>query len=45
MPPSRRAVIDIGTNSIKLLVADVQGSEVQPVLEESKQTRLGRELL
>jgi len=41
MPPSRRAVIDIGTNSIKLLVADVQGSEVQPVVEESKQTRLG----
>jgi exopolyphosphatase/guanosine-5'-triphosphate,3'-diphosphate pyrophosphatase len=42
MTPSRRAVVDIGTNSIKLLVADVQGNEVQPVLEESKQTRLGR---
>jgi exopolyphosphatase/guanosine-5'-triphosphate,3'-diphosphate pyrophosphatase len=41
MPFVRRAVIDIGTNSIKMLVADVQGSEVQPVLEESKQTRLG----
>jgi exopolyphosphatase/guanosine-5'-triphosphate,3'-diphosphate pyrophosphatase len=38
----RRAVIDVGTNSIKLLVADVAGREVQPVHEESRQTRLGR---
>ena len=38
----RRAVIDVGTNSIKLLVADVAGQEVKPVLEQSKQTRLGR---
>ena len=38
----RRAVIDVGTNSIKLLVADVHGSEVSPVLEESEQTRLGQ---
>jgi exopolyphosphatase/guanosine-5'-triphosphate,3'-diphosphate pyrophosphatase len=37
----RRAVIDIGTNSIKLLVADVLGQEVIPVWEESHQTRLG----
>ncbi len=37
----RRAVIDIGTNSIKLLVAEVEGSIVRPVWEESKQTRLG----
>ena len=35
-------MIDVGTNSIKLLVADVAGHEVQPVVEESKQTRLGR---
>lgn len=42
MPSARRAVIDIGTNSIKLLVADVRGHEVQPFLEDSKQTRLGR---
>src|ERR1043166_7995052 len=42
MGPVRRAVIDVGTNSIKLLVADVAGHEVQPVVEESKQTRLGR---
>lgn len=38
----RRAVIDIGTNSVKLLVADVVGSSVVPVDERSKQTRLGR---
>jgi exopolyphosphatase / guanosine-5'-triphosphate,3'-diphosphate pyrophosphatase len=38
----RRAVIDVGTNSIKLLVADLRGREVLPVHEESKQTRLGR---
>ncbi|MGA2554774.1 MAG: Ppx/GppA family phosphatase [Verrucomicrobiota bacterium] len=39
--PQRRAVIDVGTNSVKLLVADVDGSEVRPVTEESNQTRLG----
>ncbi len=38
----RRAVIDVGTNSIKLLVADVSGREVRPVHEESRQTRLGQ---
>jgi exopolyphosphatase / guanosine-5'-triphosphate,3'-diphosphate pyrophosphatase len=38
----RRAVIDVGTNSVKLLVADVSGQVVQPVCEQSKQTRLGR---
>ena len=37
----RRAVIDVGTNSIKLLVADVCGRDVLPVHEESRQTRLG----
>lgn len=42
MSLTRRAVIDVGTNSIKLLVADVQGSDVRPVLEDSKQTRLGQ---
>jgi len=45
-PPSpsatTRAVIDIGTNSVKLLVAAVAGTEVHPLLEDSKQTRLGR---
>jgi exopolyphosphatase/guanosine-5'-triphosphate,3'-diphosphate pyrophosphatase len=38
----RRAVIDVGTNSVKLLIADVAGREVRPVLEESRQTRLGK---
>lgn len=40
----RRGVIDIGTNSVKLLVADCHGSAVQPVTETSRQTRLGRGL-
>src|SRR5436190_1827315 len=44
MPPARRAVIDVGTNSVKLLVAEVRGQNVQPVLEQSEQTRLGRGL-
>ena len=37
----RRAVIDIGTNSVKLLVADLHGEAIEPVLELSEQTRLG----
>ena len=41
METIRRAVIDVGTNSIKLLVADVRDGTVQPVLENSEQTRLG----
>src|SRR2546425_1217642 len=44
MQPMRRAVIDVGTNSVKLLVADVRGLDLQPVLEKSEQTRLGRGL-
>jgi len=42
MSYNRRAVIDVGTNSVKLLVADVEGREVRPICEESKQTRLGQ---
>jgi exopolyphosphatase / guanosine-5'-triphosphate,3'-diphosphate pyrophosphatase len=42
MKALRRAVIDVGTNSVKLLVADVQGDSVQPIIEESRQTRLGK---
>jgi len=42
METVRRAVIDVGTNSIKLLVADVSGRVVQPLHEESRQTRLGQ---
>lgn len=44
--PSRpavcRAVVDVGTNSVKLLVARVSGRQVDPLLECSDQTRLGR---
>lgn len=42
MTPVRRAVIDVGTNSVKLLVADVDRHSVVPILEESEQTRLGK---
>ena len=42
MKSVRRAVIDIGTNSVKLLVADVAGRDVCPALEQSRQTRLGQ---
>ncbi|HWH68696.1 MAG TPA: hypothetical protein VNT26_04890 [Candidatus Sulfotelmatobacter sp.] len=42
MEPNRRAVVDVGTNSIKLLVAEVCGNEVRPLWEESRQTRLGQ---
>lgn len=42
LPSVRRAVIDVGTNSVKLLVADVAGANVIPVEERSQQTRLGR---
>jgi exopolyphosphatase / guanosine-5'-triphosphate,3'-diphosphate pyrophosphatase len=41
MNSTRRAVIDVGTNSIKLLVADVAGRDIRPLWEGSKQTRLG----
>lgn len=37
----RRAVIDIGTNSVKLLVADVVGDRIDPIWEGGEQTRLG----
>jgi len=42
MESVRRAVVDVGTNSVKLLVADVSGRAVWPVHEESRQTRLGQ---
>ena len=41
MQTARRAVIDVGTNSVKLLVAEVDGHVVRPVWEEGNQTRLG----
>jgi exopolyphosphatase/guanosine-5'-triphosphate,3'-diphosphate pyrophosphatase len=37
-----RAVIDVGTNSVKLLVGDVEGKIVRPLHEGSHQTRLGQ---
>src|SRR2546426_12765809 len=40
--PSRRAVIDIGTNSVKLLVAEVRDQNLTALWEGSRQTRLGR---
>ena len=40
--PIRRAVIDVGTNSVKLLVAELDGATVRPLHEESHQTRLGQ---
>jgi len=36
-----RAVIDVGTNSVKILVARVEGLGITPLHEDSKQTRLG----
>jgi exopolyphosphatase/guanosine-5'-triphosphate,3'-diphosphate pyrophosphatase len=42
MPCQIRAVIDVGTNSVKLLVAEVDGGIVKPLHESSHQTRLGR---
>jgi exopolyphosphatase / guanosine-5'-triphosphate,3'-diphosphate pyrophosphatase len=39
-----RAIIDIGTNSIKLLVGRVEGTSIIPVFETSNQTRLGKGL-
>jgi exopolyphosphatase/guanosine-5'-triphosphate,3'-diphosphate pyrophosphatase len=38
----RVAVIDVGTNSARLLVADVTGEKVSPVERRSTVTRLGR---
>jgi exopolyphosphatase / guanosine-5'-triphosphate,3'-diphosphate pyrophosphatase len=40
--PITRAVIDVGTNSVKLLVAEVNGRVVTPHWEEAEQTRLGQ---
>jgi exopolyphosphatase/guanosine-5'-triphosphate,3'-diphosphate pyrophosphatase len=40
----RRAVIDIGTNTVKLLVADLQHGRLSPVLEKDQTTRLGEGL-
>jgi exopolyphosphatase / guanosine-5'-triphosphate,3'-diphosphate pyrophosphatase len=41
---SCRAVIDLGTNSVKMLVGRVTRNGVEPVLEVNEQTRLGQGL-
>jgi len=41
MQSTRRAVIDVGTNSVKLLVAEVDDDLVCPLWEHGQQTRLG----
>ncbi len=38
----RIATVDIGTNSTRLLIADVENGEVKPVLKVGKVTKLGR---
>ena len=40
----RRGVIDIVTNSVKLLISDLRGAIIEPLLETSRQTRLGQGL-
>lgn len=40
----RRAAIDIGTNSVRLLVADVTEGRISPVLQRIEITRLGEGL-
>jgi exopolyphosphatase/guanosine-5'-triphosphate,3'-diphosphate pyrophosphatase len=40
--PPRVAVIDIGSNSTRLLIADVEGGRVTPIERRSTVTRLGR---
>lgn len=40
-PATCRAVIDVGSNSVKLLIGDVLGDAVVPLLERGEQTRLG----
>src|SRR5215831_12851063 len=42
MDCDRRAVIDVGTNSVKLLVAEVTDRGIEPIFEGSHQTRLGQ---
>ena len=37
-----RAIIDVGSNSVKLLVAEVADGVVTPLVHEGEQTRLGQ---
>lgn len=43
-PAIRRSVIDVGTNSVKVLIADVKDESVMPIEEKAIQTRLGEGL-
>lgn len=43
-PKDIRASIDIGSNSIKLLIGRVEGKNVYPLFEKSEQTRLNKGL-
>lgn len=40
----RYAVLDVGTNSVKLLVADFAANDLIPLLEDSETTRLGQDV-
>lgn len=44
-PPTRLAVIDVGTNTVRLLVAEVDGGRHRTVLAAQEITRLGQGLL
>lgn len=39
---NRRAIIDVGSNSVKLLIADVVDGVVMPLIHKGEQTRLGQ---
>jgi exopolyphosphatase/guanosine-5'-triphosphate,3'-diphosphate pyrophosphatase len=39
-----RAVLDIGSNTIRLLVANVRGNDLEPLLDDSDFVRLGRDV-
>ncbi|HSM92295.1 MAG TPA: Ppx/GppA phosphatase family protein [Anaeromyxobacteraceae bacterium] len=42
MPPNRHAAIDVGTNTVLLLVAEERDGRLEPVVERAEITRLGR---
>ncbi len=39
---TRAAVLDVGTNTVRLLVADLDGGKLTPVLDRTDMTRLGQ---
>ncbi|MBI61173.1 MAG: exopolyphosphatase, partial [Verrucomicrobiales bacterium] len=39
---NRRAIIDVGSNSVKLLIAEVNDGVVESLAHEGEQARLGR---